>query len=70
MTPQQVRQLAQITGVVVGIFAKKFIAHRMDNRGYKKAYESARARELYLAGMLDDNGIEPDEFDLIALNNL
>lgn len=43
---------------------------RKDVKAYKKALESSRAREQYLASMIDNAGIELSEFDIIALSNM
>jgi hypothetical protein len=55
--------------VILGLVAldSKLRRKRNYTKILEKALESANARVLYLATMLDDNGIELDEFDIIAI---
>lgn len=65
------------TNIVRGVLVVATLARqislvfpRTDTEAYKKALESSRAREKYLASIIDKNDFEIDEFDRIALSEM
>lgn len=70
MREKELIQLARVLAPVVmfsavtltGIFGRK-----RQNEVLKAELIKAQNRITYLASMLDEHGVEPDEFDLIAL---
>jgi hypothetical protein len=62
-----------VRGVVcVAVIVRQLdlLSPRRDIKAYKKALESSRAREMYLANIIDKNDFEIDEFDRIALTQM
>lgn len=58
---------------IIGNLALAYVMSRKSRKSRKQEREfhaSTHARMLYLASMLDKSGVEIDEFDLIALQNM
>ena len=73
MNEKDLIALGHILGpaVLISIITlRKFRNKKLSNKLIREELLRSHARELYLASMLDKHGIELDEFDVIAFNEL
>ena len=74
MNEKDLIALSHILGpaVLISIITlnRKFRNKKLSNKLVREELLRSHARELYLASMLDKHGIELDEFDVIAFNEL